>query len=276
MLYFAYLDEFGHIGPYISRTDKQFNDSPVFGLGGYIIPYDKVRQFGTFFYQIKCSLLAYDIKAAKAKDPSTNAYSWEKKGSQIYATRNVTKYRELRVATNRIIKYIKASEGALIYNGVQKTRSPQNSNALGLYLNTFSRSLQTINSFAASRGAQVVVVMDEHEERTNILVQASRAMYRREHRRKYIAEPPFQVESERFQTIQCADWLCGLYGRMGALRARPDEWSENDWYDKYFAERVDEIAWKSSLKLDAIIPPEGLTPEVAVAVGSPTVSEADK
>lgn len=32
MLYIAYLDEFGHIGPYISRLDKRHNDNPVFGL----------------------------------------------------------------------------------------------------------------------------------------------------------------------------------------------------------------------------------------------------
>ena len=38
LLYFAYLDEFGHIGPYIARDDPKHNDSPVFGLGGMILP----------------------------------------------------------------------------------------------------------------------------------------------------------------------------------------------------------------------------------------------
>lgn len=38
MLYFAYLDEFGHIGPYVARDDPAYNDSPVFGLGGMILP----------------------------------------------------------------------------------------------------------------------------------------------------------------------------------------------------------------------------------------------
>ena len=38
MTYFAYLDEFGHIGPYISRTDPRYNDSPVFGLAGFVLP----------------------------------------------------------------------------------------------------------------------------------------------------------------------------------------------------------------------------------------------
>jgi len=47
MLYIAHLDEFGHIGPYISREDPSYNDSPVFGLGGMILPYDKTRSFAT-------------------------------------------------------------------------------------------------------------------------------------------------------------------------------------------------------------------------------------
>lgn len=35
---FAYLDEFGHNGPYISRDHKQYNTSPVFGLAGFLMP----------------------------------------------------------------------------------------------------------------------------------------------------------------------------------------------------------------------------------------------
>ena len=31
MTYIAYLDEFGHIGPYIARDDARHNDSPVSG-----------------------------------------------------------------------------------------------------------------------------------------------------------------------------------------------------------------------------------------------------
>jgi hypothetical protein len=39
--------------------------------------------------------------------------------------------------------------------------------------------------------------------------------------RRRIIEPPFQVESERYQTCQCADWLCGLVGRVGAIKHVP-------------------------------------------------------
>jgi hypothetical protein len=48
--YIAYLDEFGHIGPFVSRDHPQHNTSPVFGLGGFVLPSSKVRAFATWFY----------------------------------------------------------------------------------------------------------------------------------------------------------------------------------------------------------------------------------
>ena len=49
-MYFAYLDEFGHIGRYISRDHARYNDSPVFGLAGFVIPAAQVRWFATWVY----------------------------------------------------------------------------------------------------------------------------------------------------------------------------------------------------------------------------------
>ena len=48
MTYIAYLDEFGHVGPYIDRTHPRHNDSPVFGLAGFVLPLDEVRGFATW------------------------------------------------------------------------------------------------------------------------------------------------------------------------------------------------------------------------------------
>ena len=46
MIYIAYLDEFGHVGPYVSRTHPRHNDSPVFGFAGFVMPAEEVRGFG--------------------------------------------------------------------------------------------------------------------------------------------------------------------------------------------------------------------------------------
>ena len=38
MTYLACLDEFGHIGPYVSKEDPKYHDSPVFGFAGFVLP----------------------------------------------------------------------------------------------------------------------------------------------------------------------------------------------------------------------------------------------
>ena len=74
--FFAYLDEFGHIGPYVSRGDPRYKESPVFGLAGFVLPAEAVRGFGTWFFQRKCELLAFEI-ARSGEHPAL----WEKKGA---------------------------------------------------------------------------------------------------------------------------------------------------------------------------------------------------
>jgi len=50
---FAYLDEFGHIGPFYGREHPSYNTSPVFGLAGILLPEESVRPFATFFLKAK-------------------------------------------------------------------------------------------------------------------------------------------------------------------------------------------------------------------------------
>ena len=96
MTYFAYLDEFGHIDPYVSRTDPRYKESPVFGPAGFVLPSDEVRGFGTWFFQRECDLLAFEIE--RSGKPSV---LWEKKGASLYTVTNVTRYPELRRFTKR-------------------------------------------------------------------------------------------------------------------------------------------------------------------------------
>ena len=121
--YIAYLDEFGHIGPYISRSDPLHNDSPVFGLAGVVLPVSEARSFGTWFYQRKCELLDWEIKRA-GKHPTV----WEKKGAALYTARNIAKYPELRRFTNRFLNRINKSGGFIFYVGVEKMHSKIDSN----------------------------------------------------------------------------------------------------------------------------------------------------
>lgn len=268
MLYFAYLDEFGHIGPYVSRADPRYNDSPVFGLGGVILPYGEVRSFATWFFQLKCNLLAFEIRRDGA-----NPATWEKKGSALYTTKNVETYRELRSATNRYLNKLHAVGGAVFYTGIQKRQDPGAFSPQRLYLATLARALRQLDAFAAEREAQILIVMDEHQDRDAILTAASQAMYRAGFARRRIVEPPFQVESHRYQTCQCADWVCGLVGRIGAFQASPGEYPELAWTERFFTARIARVAVRSGLRLQpttsvAAAPVAGTEDVAAVLAGS--------
>ena len=69
MTYFAYFDEFGHVGPHVARTDPRFRERPVFGLTRLVLPADEARGFRTWFYQHKCELPAFEFECS-GKHPS--------------------------------------------------------------------------------------------------------------------------------------------------------------------------------------------------------------
>ena len=42
----AYIDEVGEAGAYVSKTNENYNTSPVFGYAGFVIPEEYVRAIG--------------------------------------------------------------------------------------------------------------------------------------------------------------------------------------------------------------------------------------
>lgn len=74
------------------------------------------------------------------------------------------------------------------------------------------------------------------------------------HHPRYKTHPAFgfaglilpATESHLFQTIQCADWICGLIGRLTALLVAPDEYPELEPFDKYFSDRIAKVTMPSS------------------------------
>lgn len=75
MTHFTYFDDFGHIGPHVSSRDRRYKDSPVFGLAGFVLASEVVREFANWFFQHKCELLEFEIKRS-GKHPAL----WEKRG----------------------------------------------------------------------------------------------------------------------------------------------------------------------------------------------------
>ena len=180
LTYFAYLDEFGHIGPYVSRQHPRHNDSPVFGLAGFVLPSVHVRGFGTWFFQRKCELLAFDIKRSR-QHPAL----WEKKGASLYTVTNVTRYAELRKFTNRFFNKIETLGGFVFYVGIKKTAAPDEHKPNRLYTRVFVEAIKRIDGFCdqdCHPPANFVLMLDEHDQRSALLTAAARSMYAKSER----------------------------------------------------------------------------------------------
>jgi len=244
MIFFAYLDEFGHIGPFISRNDARYKESPVFGLGGMVLPAERVRAFASWFYQIKRSLLSYEIKR-----DGVPAYQWEKKGSALYTTTNVLRYRHLRQVTFSLLNRIAKDEGFVFYVGIQKNLPVGEQNPQGLYKAVLREAIKRLDQACNERSANFLMILDEQDGgfRPHIVAEASRQMFGQD--RFSMIEPPIQGESHLYQTLQCADWLCGLIGRLGCFRVLPDEYPDLDWTTKYFAARLAHISVRSGIRM---------------------------
>lgn len=249
MTYIAYLDEYGHIGPFVSRRDKQYHESPVFGLAGLVLPINQVRNFATWFYQRKQELLAFEIKRS-----GKHAATWEKKGSALYTLTNVEKYRELRVFTNRFLNKITGLGGHVFFVGVQKTAAPADHDPNSLYVSILRETIKRLDQFCAEDckpQENFLLVLDEHDQREALITAASQAMFNPAAPRRCLIEPPFQVESHRYQTLQAADWLAGLVGRIGACWAEPDQYKDWTPIRTYFEARVNQAAIRSGIRTGA-------------------------
>lgn len=244
MLYIAYLDEFGHIGPFISRSDARYNDSPIFGLAGLVLPFDQVRPFATWFFQLKCNLLDFEIRR-----DGIHPAKWEKKGSSLYTTNNMQSYPHLRQATNRILNKIPSLGGHAVYVGLQKTFPPHMHDPVSLYRAVLMETIKRLNQECVAKKANFLVILDEQEDkfRHEIVEASGRTMFGDEGR-KALIEPPIQAESHLYQTLQCADWICGLIGRLGCHLTRPDEYADFEWAERYFGDRIRKVSPGSGIR----------------------------
>ncbi|EFW77732.1 DUF3800 domain-containing protein [Pseudomonas savastanoi] len=247
--YVAYLDEFGHVGQYVSRNHPRYKTHPAFGFAGLILPATEIREFAIYFYKAKCQLLAYDL----ANDNPRNlpAYQWEKKGSQLYALRNVIGYEQLRRSTFRLLNHIEKIGGHVFYTGEHKTTDPNAHNSTETFKRQLLQSVRKIDRFCVQSGSTFMLMLDEQRagnewRETNVEVCTLAMFEDTSEKCRTLIEPPIQAESHLFQTIQCADWICGLIGRLTALWLAPDEYSELQPFDNYFSDRIAKVTMLGS------------------------------
>jgi len=162
------------------------------------------------------------------------------------------KYRELRAFTNRLLNRISACGGQVIYVGLHKQASVEEHKPLRLYLAVLKEMIKRLNALCEheKERSDFLLVMDQHQERESLLTEASRAMFGKENPKRRLIEPPFQVESHRYQTVQAADWICGLIGRLGPFWVLPQEFQDWSLVDNYFGPRVRQVSVGSGIRGD--------------------------
>jgi hypothetical protein len=142
---------------------------------------------------------------------------------------------------------IRQDEGFIFYHGIEKYDSRKGHDAKALYKVTLTKSMRKINEAVSRLHGTFSLMMDGHENRAEHVEAASKTMYGADSL-VCLIEPPIQAESHLYQTLQCADWVCGLVGRLGACRVRPDEYPEYYCVENYFGSRIDGLARFSSIQ----------------------------
>ncbi|MDR1649898.1 MAG: DUF3800 domain-containing protein [Synergistaceae bacterium] len=241
-IYIAYFDEFGHVGPFVNRADSRYMTSPVFGLGGFIMPAENSRAFSAWFHWFKKTIFSREIKQS-----GIESFHWEKKGNKLFQTHGNLKYRGSNQRIfQMVIKNIQRFGGFVIYTGMLKYKSPDSHNSKNLYMSVVTELHKRVHHFCEKRSSKSIIVLDQcggDDFRTTTVDTSALSIFGTT---KYhsIIEPIFQAESHLYQNLQCADWICAVISRIQAYEYDPVQYKELEWIRKY---GYDQIIKKASL-----------------------------
>lgn len=236
----VFLDEFGHIGPYISLDHKRFNTSPVFGVAGFYVHHTRVRDLAHWFYKLKCSSFEEEIS-----ESTFHPSAWEKKGNELFTHSRA--YKNKRRAYS-VISQVKAEGGRLFFYGMEKPYHPEGLSAASLYSRILREALIQLEKHFKKKGQVFQVIIDQHNDRSKLMTAASKVMYQ-SHGVHSLVELPYQVESHLYSTVQMADWIASIIGSIAAGQSDPAYKDEYEWAEKYFGQRMRHAATASTVKL---------------------------
>ena len=91
------------------------------------------------------------------------------------------------------------------------------------YADMLREAVARIDAFCredSEPAAHFLLALDEYLSRDAVLTAVARDVYGRGEPRRRLIEPPFHLESHRYQTVQAADWDSGAGGPPGARSGR--------------------------------------------------------
>lgn len=229
----AYLDEFGHQGPFIEPGHAKFGHHPIFGYAGFVIPAEEARYMGRDFKNVKNSLFKTDI--ARSNTPA----QWERKGSEYFSTGSVTTRPELLRAFGGLVVRLRGHGGRLFYYGDEKVRGTLKQTKRepnDIMHDALRETINRICTYAESIDEDVLILMDAITDKTRR--ELAGKMYahiysRKRDEMKRIVEAPLHIESKLNSGIQFADWICGLIGRASHYQVVQE--SEFGWAAEHYS-----------------------------------------
>lgn len=237
----AYLDEFGHVGPYVSQDHPKYNQHPVFGYAGFVLPAGKVRELGSTFTHVKRELFKTEI--IKSKTPN----QWERKGNEFFSTGSIRKRPEQVKLFKHLLNKLDYLGGKIFYYGELKQRGTVKQVKLSSAKRTSQTLKESINRLcmhADKNCDELLIIMDQitDKSRKELVAEMYAHVYWRsksdqdhpEMRR--IVDAPLHIESNVNGSIQFADWICGLMSRLSHWQLVPG--SEFSWASDKFGEAL--------------------------------------
>lgn len=106
---------------------------------------------------------------------------------------------------------------------------------------------QGANTQTCVKGIIGLMILDQHSDRLRLLESATKTMFSPHNPARCLLEPPFQVESHLYQTIQAADWIATLVGRLQAHSCEPNQYADWEWAERYFGRSIRNLATHSSM-----------------------------
>lgn len=232
----AYLDEFGHVGPFIEEGHPKYGQHPVFGYAGFILPASSARAIGAEFKRVKTSLFRTEI------DKSTTPAQWERKGSEYFTTGSIRARPEQIRAFSGLLRQLGTLGGQLFYYGDEKKRGTLKQTgrtAHDIMHDALRETINRICTHAETANEDVLILMDSFTDKTRQELAAKMYAHiysRRRTEMKRIIEAPLHIESKLNSGIQMADWICALVSRAAHLQLTQD--SEFGWAAEHFRSSV--------------------------------------
>lgn len=239
----CFLDEFGHDGPYISKNHPTHNHSPVFGYGGFIIDVDNLREITQKFRS-----MSNGVYSSSPKIRSKCTKSGEVKGQYVFQ-KDSLKIKRIRQSGHRLMNNISSSGGNLYFYGMEKYSGTGGHKPANLHISSTREAVKGILKYSISQNKKVLIIMDQHSthfQRVKPIIANSF----RKNLNFQLVEPPHEADSELYDSVQAADWICSIMFRTFSYRAQPKEWSsDHAYFDTYNEKIVANAIPQSSLKL---------------------------